>query len=667
MKLLIAIMVAVVGTLPTGSIYAATTILTSPNAAIVVSIDDGGGKSGPTFKIDHAGVPLIAPSPLGISLSGAADLHTNLTIAGSSTTDVDRIYDLFAGKTKTVREHYRERTIDLKEPFNGRRLQLIVRAYDDGVALRYRIPSQPIMEPLTITGEYTGFNFPFNYECWGLDLGRFGTSHEGEFNHIPASQIHEYMLFDTPLVCQSSSGATFALAQSNVKDYSSLYFTGRWEGGLGVSVRLSPRVDNPAAAVEARIGTDVVTPWRVVMVSPTAAKLVESNLIEMLADPSVIKDTSWIKPGKTAWDWWSGPVVSGVKKSGMNDETIKRFIDFSARQHLDYMLIDEGWYAGAGGGGRVKPGVDVTRTIAAIHLPELVAYAAARHVGLWLWLNWQALDAQLDDALTLYEKWGIKGIKVDFMDRDDQQMVDYYHRLLSKAASHHLMVNLHGAFPPVGLARTYPNFLTQEGVLGAEYNKGSARVTASHNVTLALTRGLLGPMDYTPGGFRNVAPGAFVARGELPMVQTTRGQALAMYVVYDSPFTALADSPDTYEASPAGLDFVSSVPTTWDETRGIAGIIGKFVVVARRKGCDWYVGAMTNEAARKVSVPLDFLPPGVFTAVTWQDGAKPDTLSIDQRVVDAHKTLPLSLAPSGGAAVRLSPLGSEGPRTQARK
>jgi len=259
----------------------------------------------------------------------------------------------------------------------------------------------------------------------------------------------------------------------------------------------------------------------------------------------------------------------------------------------------------------------------------------------------------MEAALKQYETWGIKGIKVDFMDRNDQQMVDYYHRLMSKAAEHKLMVNMHGAYPPTGLNRTYPHYLTQEGVLGAEYNKWSRRVTATHNVTLPYTRMLLGPMDYTPGGFRNVAPEEFKIVNSPPLVQTTRGQALAMYVVYDSPLQMVSDSPDAYTDA-QGFDFIKLVPTVWDETRFIDGDIAQYVVLARRHGDDWYIGAMTNEQGRTVKVPLEFLGAQPYRAQIWQDGSAPATLAENERSVSRKDILELKLAPSGGAVVRLT-------------
>ncbi len=628
--------------------------LVSPDGALKVTVSDSDGQA--RYAMTYKGQPLLAPSPLGLNLGVGGSLTHGLKIVGAIPTSVDTIHDLVAGKAATARDHFNQLSVDFEEPEGPRRkLRVIVRAYDDGAAFRYVLPRQPGLDAVNIRNEETRFDFPADYRCWGLNLGKFGTSHEGEFDPVQASRIREHNLYDAPLVCQGANAA-FAIAEADLKDYAGLYLTGRGDGGLGVQVKLSPRLDDPTVAVRTRIGADVVSPWRVVMVAPTAGKLIESNLITTLNPPTKLADTIWIKPGKAAWDWWNGPSISGVAKAGMNAETLKRYIDFAAANGLEYMLIDEGWHAGAGGGGVVQPGVDVTRPIPEIDLPGLVAYAKERKVGLWLWLNWKALDAQMDEAVPLYEAWGVKGIKVDFMDRDDQAMVDYYHRLLTKTGQHHLMVDLHGAEHPTGLTRTYPHYLTQEGVLGAEYNKWSRRITATHNVTLAYTRMLLGPMDYTPGGFRNTTPAAFSPRNELPYVQTTRGQALAMYVVYDSPFGIVADSPDTYRESPAGLDFVSAAPTSWDETRFIAGEIGQSVVIARRKGDAWWLGAMTNEAGRTVKVPLGFLGAGAFTADIRQDGAAPTQLVASARTVKAGDVLTLKLAPSGGAAVRLIPI-----------
>ncbi len=633
---------------------AAERVLSSPDKSLTITISDTDGQA--RYAVSRKGQPLFAPSPLGLLLDKGGLLSRGLTITGSTPASVDQTYELVVGKARTVREHYNELTVDFAEAGpGGRALKVVFRAYDDGAAFRYVLPDQPALAGVAIRNEETGFNFAGDDRCWALNLGRFGTSHEGEYDPVQASSFREHNLLELPVVCQTPDGATFALAEADLKNYAGLYLTGRGDGGLGLKAKLSPRLEDGAVAVHTRIGTDTASPWRVIMVGDTPGDLVSSNLMTSLNPPTALTDTSWIKPGKAAWDWWNGSIVAGVDKPGMNTATMKGFIDFAAANRLEYMLIDDGWYVGSGQAPVVLPGTDITRPIPQIDIPTLVAHGRDKGVGIMVWVHWKALDAQMDEALAAYEKWGIKGIKVDFMDRDDQAIVDYYHRLLAKAAQHHLMVDLHGAYRPTGLIRTYPNYMTQEGVLGAEYNKWSSRITATHNVTLPFTRMLLGPMDYTPGGFRNVAPRDFKSQFTLPTVQTTRGQALAMYVVYDSPLMMVSDSPVTYAASPAGLDFISAVPTSWDETRVLSGQIGQSIVMARRKGADWYVGAMTNETGRSVKVPLAFLGRGAFQADIRQDGREPTALVASAKRVTARDTLSLTLAPSGGGVIRLTP------------
>jgi alpha-glucosidase len=334
-------------------------------------------------------------------------------------------------------------------------------------------------------------------------------------------------------------------------------------------------------------------------------------------------------------------------------KSMTAFIDFAAEQGFEYVMVDDGWYSGSG----VAPGFDPKANIfddaPNFNLRQVADHARKRGVRLWLWVDWRALDPVMEKALAYFEAQGIAGINVDFMDRDDQDMVRWYEKLLASAARHKLMVELHGAFVPRGLARTYPNFITQEGVLGSEYNKWSRRVTAEHNVMLAYTRGVLGPMDYIPGGFVNVSPAEFEPRWVLPMVQTTRAHNLAMLVVYNSPWTSLADSPDVYRSSPAGLDFIRDVPTSWDETRFVAGQVGEFIVVAKRKGHRWYLGAMNGNSARKVSLPLSFLDEGSWTADLWLDGDKPNAIRRESRGVAAGDTIGLDLAATGGAVAVL--------------
>jgi alpha-glucosidase len=628
--------------------------LASPNGRLNVRVEVVEGKH--ALSVLHDGQVIIAPSSIGLTLENRVSVGENETFSASPVRQGVDDYALL-GRTSHVRSNWREIILTSISADDKPAMTLVLRAYDDGVAFRYRVPADADT-PIGVVSENTQFAFPADYGCWGVNLGRFNSSHEGEFDPIPASHIREYNAYDAPMVCETTAGGpAFAIAEADLKNYPGLYLAGRGDGGLGVQAKLAPRLDAPtsvpAVVATARVGQDLETPWRVVMVGDHAGDLIQSTLITDLSEPAAF-DASWVRPGKSAWDWWNGGKIAAVPDSGMNTPSFKAFIDFAAANNLQYVTIDEGWYRGSGGGGVVRPGVDVTQTVPEIDIPGLVAYGRSKGVGLFLWLNWKALDAQFDAALDQYQAWGIAGIKVDFMDRDDQQMVDWYHRLLDQAAQHRLMVNLHGTFHPAGLTRTYPNFITQEGVLGAENNKWSSRITAGHNVTLAYTRMLVGPMDYTPGGFDNQTPETFRHRFLLPTLMTTRAHGLAMFVVYESPLQTVADTPDAYAGQPETA-FIGQVPTTWDETRFISGEIGQSIVLARRKGRDWYVGAMTNADGRTVNLPLDFLGRGRFTATIYADGEAPNRTTISTQTVESGTTLNLALKPSGGAAIRITP------------
>ena len=628
-------------------------------ARVELSID---GEGRALYAVQWNGTPVLLPSPLGVQLDEDDRIERGLRVANARRSEADSSYELVAGKTRRARDHYRQLDVDLVDA-RGRVLGLVVRAYDDGIALRYRLPL-PAKGDLQVKEDLTGFVFPRDYACWALNLGRFGTSHEGEYDPIDASKLRPHHLVELPLVCRTGTGdATFAIAEADLDRYAGLYLTGRGDGRLGVEAKLSPRLDAPQLAVRlprgevARDGHP--TPWRVLMLGDRPGALVESTLVSSLNPPTPIADTSWIRPGKTAWDWWSGSLAPDVADAGMNTATMKRYVDHAAALKLEYMLIDDGWYAGSSGNGRYNAGADITRPIPQLDLPAVIEYARQRGVGIWLWAHWKSLEPRMDAVFARYRDWGIAGVKVDFMDRDDQQMVAFFHRMARSAADHRLMLNLHGAYRPTGLNRTWPNFLTQEGVLGAENNKWSRRITPTHNLVLPFTRMLLGPMDYTPGGFRNVAPEQFQASFLGPQVMGTRAHQLAMFVVYESPLQMVADSPDVYADGKGGLapgaDFLSRVPASWDETRVLAGGIGEYIVVARRSGRDWYLGAMTNEQPRTLEVPLDFLPAADYQVTLWHDGdAATDVRREDRRIDAQHRTLTLKLSPSGGAAAHLA-------------
>ncbi|WAC48115.1 glycoside hydrolase family 97 protein [Asticcacaulis sp. SL142] len=642
------------------AVSAETYTAASPDGQVVVTLDKSGADL-PTWRVAYKGQPVIAPSATGLRTDVAGFGLKGFKPPVVTNRTVNETYNIVVGKAKSAPDHFNETTLTFEEVEGGRKMAIVVRAYDNGAAVRYVLPNQPGFESFGILGEKTEFAFPKDYDCWGLNLGKFHNAHEGEFDAVKASLIRDHYLLDSPLVCKTGTGETaFALAESDVKHYPAAFYNRKGDNGLGVAVKLPPRLDSdslkPYVTKITQTGPEFKTPWRVVMIGDSARALVESNLIATLGEPSKIADTGWIKGGKSAWDWWNG-FNAPVKNPGINTETYLAYIDFAKEMGLDYMLIDEGWSVGSST--RPKPGSDVTKAIPALDMPKILKYAKDRNVKVMLWLQWQQLDWQMDEALATYEQWGIVGIKIDFMDRSDQDMVDYYHKVLSKAAKHKLLVDLHGAYAPNGLVRTYPNYITQEGVLGAEYNKWTTRITATHNVTLPYTRMILGPIDYTPGGFAHRTPETFEIQIDRPMTMTTRGQAVAMYVVYDSPLTMLSDAPQAYKKADGqwedGVDFIKSVPVTWDETRVLQGDIGQFIVTARRKGDVWYIGAMTNEQGRTITLPLSFLKGGNYDARLWQDGATVSSLITTSQKTTASDSLTLTLAPSGGAVAVITP------------
>jgi len=652
------------------SASAETYTVQSPNNRIQLSVNND--VAGLHYKVSMDDKLIISDSPLGLIIDNKQIGNSELKLISKEQKMIKDSFELIAGRSKKVKDNYQSMILRFKNKQKPElNLNLLVRVYDHGVAFRYQIPVQKSLSDFTIQNELTRFSFAKDYQCFGLNMGKFSNGHEGEFDPVKASSMREHNLFDSPLVCKTGEGqTTFALAESDVKHYPGSWYTGRGDGGLGVSILLTPRFDSrpdglDRSAAKVSLSSDFNTPWRVIMLGDKPGDLTESSLIAALGEPTKIKNTSWIKPGKVAWDWWNDNQVvlnDPNKKPGMNTDTYKAYIDFASTLGLPYILIDAGWHEGAAWGSR--PGSNIIKPIPEMDMPEILAYAKQKNVGVWVWLQWKQLDWQMEEGLKTYEQWGIKGIKVDFLERSDQEMVDYYHKLLSMTGKYHIMVDLHGTFPPNGLNRTYPHLLTQEGIMGAEFNKWSSRVTATHNVTVPFTRMILGPMDYTPGGFRHATPEEFPAlrRNTLPYVQTTRGQALAMYVVFDSPLQMLADSPISYSKTDGkwpksksewqdGLEFIQQVPVTWDETKILRGDIGQYIVSARRSGKDWYIGAMTNESARTVEIALDFLGKGKYAAEIWQDGKNVSSIEKTSGEFTSADKLSLKLAGSGGAVV----------------
>jgi len=619
----------------------------SPSGEIKVTVDTAAGLA---YRIEAFGKSVIGRSPLELEFDGQNPLGPKVEILGSKTRANDDTWKpVVAGRRSEIRDHYNELIVRLKEEdAPGRRFRLRVRAYDNGVAFRYELPKKKMMTKFELVAERTRFNFPKDATCWAAKYPGFVSHQEEYYTKMQLGEIKAEDFVGGPLLVKAADDLWLAISEAALVDYAGMYLAADPEAtgdGVTLVTRLAEE-EGVKGVVSAALPKQ--TPWRFIMIAKQPVKMLENDMMLSLNEPCAIEDPSWIGPGAMAWDhWWSGDVK-------MDTETIKKYIQLAADMGWKYQLIDWQWY-----GPFNKPDSDITTVAEKVDMDEVRRFAKEKGVKLWLWLYWT--DADRDDAyikaFELYEKWGIVGVKIDFMQRDDQWMVNWYHKIVKKAAEHKLMVDFHGAYKPTGWRRTYPNLMTREGVLGNEWNGWTSKLTPGHKCTIAFTRNLLGEMDYTPGGFLNRTQKTF--KPERPtQTQGTRAQELALFIVYESPLLCVCDHPDHYRGEP-GVDFLKIVPTVWDETLGIDGQVGEFVTVAKRSGNEWYLGTITNWTAREREISLDFLGPGTYEATIWRDGPKAAEKATDMvretKTVTAKDKLKLSLAPGGGAAVRLVP------------
>jgi alpha-glucosidase len=634
-------------------------ILVSPDKRLQTSVrvDDRGR---PSFDVSFRGAAVVRGS-LGLEFAGSGALAEKLTVLGVRRSSRDETYSIPVGKASSARDHHHELVVSLEETApTKRRIDVAFRAFDDGVAFRYMIPAQESLAAFTLTDERTHFSFPGQPTARALPLANFTTPYEWYYQARPVAKLDPKALIGLPLLLEPSGQAKvwIAVTEANLTDFAGMYLSPVAGEPGTLAAKLSPlpgRTDRAKVVGRAPFAS----PWRVLMIADDPGRLIESNLLFHLSDPPAIKDTSWIKPGKTTFPWWNGYVLNDVNfQPGVNTATMKHYIDFCAEHGIPYHSLDGldiAWY-----GGPIHPRgpTDVTRAAPSIDLPEVLRHAKAKGVRLRLWMHWKALKPQLDEAFAAYEKWGIEGVMVDFMDRDDQEMVRFYHEMAAKAARHRLTLTLHGAYKPTGMERTWPNVLSYEAVLNQEYNKwqppGVKGTPPAHNLDVAFVRMLAGPLDYHQGGMRSVLPEDYKFRDRAPPVQGTRGHQLAMYVVYQNHLSMMADSPSAYRGQP-GLDFMVRVPTTWDETRVLHAEVGECLVVARRKGDEWYLGGMTATRGKELELPLAFLGAGRFNAELYVDDPTrgPNALETRKSEAAAAGTLKVAMPPSGGFVARL--------------
>ena len=620
-----------------GTLHAKTVSLTSPNAQTEFILETG---SQLNYSVQFNSKTIIEHGVLGIKIFKSPALGPNMEIVSSEVKTVDESWKPVVKQHENIQNHYNEMVIQLKElKFPGRKLGIIVRAYNDGIAFRYDIPKGAGAIKSKLEKELTTFKFANDYTCWAANYGSYYSHQEAEFTKQTMSELLMDGVYGMPLTIKVDENCYAAITEANLDKWAGMYLKRTNMDGI-LSADLA---EAPAGNVPEKFKFEMTlphqSPWRVIMLGNQPGKLIESEIVMNLNPPCEIDNTDWIKPGLCAWDsWWSKGVV-------MENNEIKKYIDLAAENNFPYMLIDWQWY-----GDYNKPTADVTTVAEQLDMPMLLEYAKSKNVKLWLWLYWSDVTRNMEKAFELYEKWGIAGVKIDFMARDDYEMVDWYHNTVKLAAEHHLMINFHGAYKPTGLRRTYPNFMTREGVMGNEHNKWSYQVTPEHNVTLPFTRMLAGHMDYTPGGFNNVAMGQFKIQINT-LVMGTRCHELAKFVVYDSPITTVCDHPDNYKGQ-VGMDFLQQVKAQWDDTQVLSGAIGEYIVTARRAGKEWFVGGMSNSEARTLELNLSFLPEGKFKIKIYKDakGADKDAtlVEIKEMQVNHTQSLKIECAPGGG-------------------
>jgi alpha-glucosidase len=626
----------------------------SPDGTIEVAV----GVSGPlTYSVRVDGHDVMAPSKLGLKLQNGTQFGQKIELVKATHQSNDTTWQNPLGKRRTVRDQHNQLHLLLREQSaDGQTFEVVFRVFNDGAAFRYELLSQPGLRSFVLQQELSEFSFAADFTCYAGEQEKgFAGPQEWEFPRRRLSDIKPASVIGLPLLVETPA-AWVAIAEADL-----LNWAGMWLGGIDVSppaetaapaaaaspitlvAKLAPRPDSEGIV---KADTPHRSPWRVLMIGRHPGRLIESEIIRNLSTPTEITDSSWVKPGMMAWDhWWSGDTV-------MDTATIREYIQLAADMGWPYQLIDWGWYGEAN-----RPEADITKVIDELDMPEVRRIAQQKNVRLWLWLHWTDVDRNdaYKTAFPLYKEWGIAGVKIDFMDRDDQEMVQWYEKITRAAAENQLLVNFHGAFKTSGFDRTFPNQITREGVLGNEYNKWSGRISPEHKVTLPFTRYLAGPADFTPGGFLNRQPQTFHSQ-KPTQVQGTRAAELALFVVYDSPLACVCDHPDHYRDQ-LGADFLRIVPTVWDDTRVLDGAVGEYLVMARQSGDDWFLGALTNGQSRDLKIKLDFLAPGTWKMQQWKDGPdaaqNAEDLAVEDRSVQAGDTVELHLAPAGGAVARL--------------
>ncbi len=603
--------------------------VTSPNGLLQVTVHANADRL--TWEVSHGTTAILTPSEIG--LNGAFRKMTGKV----------------SGHMITVR---------------NRQFSVEFRADDDAAAYRINVLGK---KAITVTEETSTFRFASDYQVFVPYVNdnrageRYCYSFESYYDEQPLSELYADSLAINPLAVRLPEGKLAVIADMGATDYPGMFL--QKDGSYGLKAAFAPYPTEESISGYARlnlvptqrapyIAKDVrgALPWRIVLVTTADRQLLTARLPQRFGLQCQIGDTSWIRPGKVAWDWWNATMLTGVPfRAGMNTDTYLYYIDFAVRNKIEYIIIDEGWSTEASLRSQLNPDIDLKR---------LLAYGKQKGVGIILWSSWRNCIHNTEEDFKYYADLGVKGFKVDFFDRDDQVVMRSAWKIAEIAAKNHLLLDFHG-FRPTGIQTAWPNIVNFEGVKGLENSKWEPRVGNAplhdqprYDVTIPYLRQLIGPLDYTPGAMSNATRSQFFGNNDHPMSQGTRAHQVAMYTIFDAPLQMLADSPSKYIKEQATTDFICQIPTTFDETIALDGQLGEYVVLARRKGAVWYVAAMTNWQARTLDISLDMLTEGSHQAVIFADGINADRDATDYtrstRSVSKGDTLKIHLMPGGG-------------------
>lgn len=631
--------------------------LLSPDRTMELAVDVAENIS---WSIISDNSVIVSSPAIALELENHGILGQSPRLVKSYKRSVKSVVNAEFYKKSKIEEVYNELTLEFKGKFS-----LVFRMYDSGMAYRFEtsLPKEVIVKSETVN-----FDFPEAKQAYvpyiRESIYRYQASYESPYDVKSLSDIYADSLIILPFLVENYDGVKVVITEADLEDYPGFYLhiNSERNGFVGEMTpyplaeqagghnNLQSIVTEYAPYIALTKGKRSY-PWRVVTIADNDAELLDNDMVYLLASPSRIADTSWIRPGKVAWDWWNDWNISGVDfEAGINTETYKYYIDFAAEHHLEYVILDEGWSQSS----------DLLSVIPDIDLEAIIDHAKDKGVGIVLWAGWSPLRNQMDEVFNKYSAMGVKGYKIDFMNRDDQQVVNFYYEVAAKAAKYKQFVDFHGSYKPTGLHRTYPNVLTYEGVFGLEQVKWTSYTDFPvYDVTAPFIRMLAGPMDYTPGAMNNSNIHNWRAIHSNPISQGTRCHQLAMYVIFESPFSMLADNPTNYSREVESTSFIASVPNVFDETIALEGKLGEYILMARRKDSNWYLGAMTNWDAREIELDFSFLPEGEFEALIFRDGLNANRQASDYKrelvKVNNSSKLTVKMASGGGWAAIVKP------------